>query len=643
VAGSAAVVNPLSPSPIGGQGTTRGGIGALVINTNYASSRTDAELARYDYVLCNPDQSSRIPTIKALNSRTKMLVYQNALLTQDSVTRGVTKTEMDANPSWYLRSLTLELYVNSVNRDSPDAFWPLQETVGPTADDLAAGSHDGTYNSNVTVGGGQLTGNASDKSAQFNGSQGMSTTYPIASSTQNWTFEGWAIRTNNSVRHALLGSNQAGANRILLAALSGSNDVSFWPDTSQTPVTWFGALPGTGVAFHWALKWTANSKIAELFINGVSKGQLSSSFSISASSGNVVIGAWHSDISHDPWLGRISHVSIVKGLLADGRIQAHYANGPSTGAGGNAILQSELFSGNWLADVSHPGYQARWLSNVRSRLASGGWEGFYADDIDDKLTTHISSVTIADPADPYTGLTQAKTITMMTSFLSAVVAQLKSEGYFACANFANSASRATWATWMPYVDGGLREFWKKFGTGASSGVSSNPSGNQRFIGTAWLFDQGFMSDAVAANIHFIPITYCTPADTAQQLYCKASFLLEWDGSRGGFAYVAPDTSDPYTDYWAASLGDPIGAKIAQLSLTDAFRRNFYGGAVFVNANASTRVFDTSDISNYTKTDGTVVGSSLSLASGTAEILREPSEALSSSAASVNSLTPTPEA
>lgn len=87
------------------------------------------------------------------------------------------------------------------------------------------------------------------------------------------TFAGIASRANSSTRDTILGSSSTTARTwVQLRIGEGSQDVVFTVDGDANRVAWSGAWPGNEQTVAWGLTFNETTNIAELFINGVSKG-----------------------------------------------------------------------------------------------------------------------------------------------------------------------------------------------------------------------------------------------------------------------------------------------------------------------------------------------------------------------------------
>jgi hypothetical protein len=212
-------------------------------------------------------------------------------------------------------------YTATVTADSPAAFLTLQETSGTAASDVTGHGHNGVY-TGATLAQANLDLSLGDKSVSFDGSTThvLVTGYDPFVLNGSQTFEGWAIRTSTAARHAIFGGN-GGTGAVMLAALSGSTDVSFWNDTTTGQVTWTAACP-TATAFHWALTYNDSTKVAELFVNGVSQGTQTLGQQYNVTGTNVLdIGNW---VNTNWWLGRQSHFAVWASILSAAQILAHY-------------------------------------------------------------------------------------------------------------------------------------------------------------------------------------------------------------------------------------------------------------------------------------------------------------------------------
>jgi Concanavalin A-like lectin/glucanases superfamily len=157
--------------------------------------------------------------------------------------------------------------------------------------DQSGNARNGTAVGGLTVGGvaGALADDI-DAATDFDGvDDRVTSTYnPFVNGTTR-TFAGVAWRDNLSAQHALFGSDVASGN-VMCVLTAGTNSVSFSVD-GTTFVTWAGAWPIENLQWvHWALIFNETTNVAELFVNGVSKGTRSVAQAYNASPGNLKLG-----------------------------------------------------------------------------------------------------------------------------------------------------------------------------------------------------------------------------------------------------------------------------------------------------------------------------------------------------------------
>lgn len=230
-------------------------------------------------------------------------------------------------------------YKTQVLLSSPSLYWRLDEGLGSTtAQDSSGNGRTGTYGTGITLGQtGALTGD-SDKAAAFNSSinaKVVASTYqPFVSGSQR-TFMGW------------LNSNGGLTNPLFSGAPSGNTgsypfvdvpSISFVFATSvSSSITWTNALPQTNQWVHWALTYNDTTKVAELFINGVSKGTqtltagygANSVFTLGLRPGNAI-----------GWYGNQDEVAIFESILSAASILGIY----NAASGSGDFIVNDFYS-----------------------------------------------------------------------------------------------------------------------------------------------------------------------------------------------------------------------------------------------------------------------------------------------------------
>lgn len=624
----------------------------LFISTGSIAGRTAAEVARYDRIVTNYDKTAYVLAAKALNPDLTALSYKNALLCNDwgregppplptdghgVGTTGVSHTELVENPGWGLYEMLTEVYTDSVLRDLDPPFGPTIQNAFWTLDGAAGGPQVsiapmGTYTADLSAAGitldqASICGNASLNSIDFT-TNGIGTTFPISNAAQ-YTFEGWArldaLPPGGQYR-TLVGSD--GATHRMILAIRSDGFPSFWTDSALDAQTWFNEALVAGEDFHWAMTWDYTTLEAEFFKNGESFGTVTLGQGMT-SPGNLVIGAWHSDKAHDVWDGKLSLVSVHPRILSEGRLTAHYINGPTVTPGGGDLCESGLFPDNYLGNVGHSGYIQRWIDNIRLDLDTQNpnvWDGIMMDDVDDTARFHFG-VWIGLPGDPYTPMVDDDLRELFDVFLSAVYADMKND-YLLWANLANSGRPDIHDRWAPWLHGALREFWKKTGTGTSQGGALEPPAypaalNERYVGLEYPYEDGYFPVWNEHAKGFCPITYGVVSDTVAQLYGYASALVQYDASWDQYYCFAKGDAveDSWTAYWTTDIGQPVSDRIEVD--TYCYTREFTDGFVMVNGSESTKVFDSSEWSQAGFTllsTGLQAGATVSLAAGRAEII-----------------------
>jgi hypothetical protein len=122
--------------------------------------------------------------------------------------------------------------------------------------------------------------------------------------------------------------------------------------------------------------------------------------------------------------------------------------------------------------------------------------------------------------------------------------------------------------------------------------------------------------AQRAGADFFPLQHGSPADVATMTYGKASFLLMWNGSGGGYVFEPQVRADPWNPAWTTAVGKPKGGRYR---VGVGWRRNFTGGTALVNPNpAKAQTFRLGG--TYLEPDGSPV-TSVTLSPVTGLILR----------------------
>lgn len=245
--------------------------------------------------------------------------------------------------------------------------------------------------------------------------------------------------------------------------------------------------------------------------------------------------------------------------------------------------------GNVLANVGDAGYQAKWCLNVAAQLAATGCNGCFIDNCHGSLTASAMPVVAGHT------WTQSEWADAMASFMTFVGAYMRSRGYYVITNSGyfvagdpdsdNGVGVQNWYTRVGgLVDGLCNEFWLQANRGNPVSEVVYTSNGTYPTWPGWQAIQGI---AQAAGSDFFAIHEIYDSSAAHpivQRYGKGSFLLDWNGTGGGFAYHIGGNFDPWTADWTYPIGTPTAAKTQPQ--TNVYRRAYTNGIVIVNTNGS---------------------------------------------------------
>ena len=249
---------------------------------------------------------------------------------------------------------------------------------------------------------------------------------------------------------------------------------------------------------------------------------------------------------------------------------------------GGSIVESDDYDGFVLGDVANVDYQREWLRNVLALLRSTRVEGVFIDDVMADLRSWTRGRVY-----PAKYPDQASWSAAMLSFVNAVGPALKARGYYVLVNADGYVSdnpgsndgtttAAWWQRLAPAVSGLLTEYWVQ---------SPLDYGKLRAVGSDW--DQQWdgweqlVSVAQRAGADFFGLTYGRPSDVRSMRFGRGSFLLDWNGKGGAFAFDTHESDDPFNTAWTVDIGSPLRSKV---KLADGvWRRRYTRAIVVVNA------------------------------------------------------------
>jgi hypothetical protein len=277
---------------------------------------------------------------------------------------------------------------------------------------------------------------------------------------------------------------------------------------------------------------------------------------------------------------RILAYQKVGGMRADGGdnpstgVQYHEADGLHEDwflhdASGERLIYCD-YPEVWAADIGVPGYQQRWLDNVRDRILRDGFDGVMMDDVNTFPGHCLGSqgTPIAEyPTDEAYG-------DAVVAFMQAVGPELSAAGLLVAPNIAmnpwEDVMKAQALAIAPQGTHVTREYWMRWDDSAN------------FTGPNWESTLGFYEEVEALGVGFLALTYGPGHEGALegQRYGRASFLLAWDGTADSAWGYQDGQVDPWTDEWAIDPGLPLEPRRAE---GVGWRRAYTGGTVLVNA------------------------------------------------------------
>jgi RHS repeat-associated protein len=277
------------------------------------------------------------------------------------------------SPAYYFDAVTA----------SPDllGYWPLDETSGTTASDVASSPANGTYSGGVTLGQAGALQASSDDAPVFNGSTGSVSTSGAAKlqPTSSLTLEAWFKTSTSGVFQGIMFAGQGGGAQLQL-----NSSGQLYGAVSSVAVQ-SSASFNNGAWHYVALTW--NGSVESLYVDGAlaapatgySNPKATTTSPTYAGQGVVIGRYWatqwffHGSIDEPALYGSNSDSS---GALSAGVVANHYATG-TTGrvetpvnvtaptVSGDPRVGSTLgvSNGSWNASASYGGlsYSYQWL------------------------------------------------------------------------------------------------------------------------------------------------------------------------------------------------------------------------------------------------------------------------------------------
>jgi Hypothetical glycosyl hydrolase family 15 len=241
-------------------------------------------------------------------------------------------------------------------------------------------------------------------------------------------------------------------------------------------------------------------------------------------------------------------------------------------------LVSPYHRQNHLANLGSTSYQREWVNRVAAAARRGNFDGVMIDN----MTARVSDWTRGSYPSRYPSNESWESA--MRRFIRFVGPALRTRGLYVLANTykggpSDGSADVAWWSWVAhYVNGLMDEFWEQSPLDLKL-FDTNPccwTGNWN----GWL---RLAAAAQRAGADFFPVQYGSPSDVRTMSYGKASFLLVWDGSGGGYIFEPQAVADPWNPAWTTNIGKPAGKR---RRVGAAWRRSYTRGIVLVNPDPS---------------------------------------------------------
>jgi hypothetical protein len=235
-------------------------------------------------------------------------------------------------------------YAGTVMADSPAGYWRLGEPSGTTALDSSGLGRNGTYTTwdqPVQLGQPGALASDGDKAVTFGLASWCETPWVAAVPGSARTYETWLNPdTLYDLESLFSGSQGAGVSGgdvycRLRGPAGGPMDLEFYPDYNLGGQSWSSVIT-LGVWKHVVITYDDTTRVAELFLNGVSQGAKTCGGSFQTSNRGFDFGG---RAASQTFLGRMDEFAVYEYVLSSSRIATHYAVG-TLGVESNANTDS---------------------------------------------------------------------------------------------------------------------------------------------------------------------------------------------------------------------------------------------------------------------------------------------------------------
>ncbi len=226
---------------------------------------------------------------------------------------------------------------------------------------------------------------------------------------------------------------------------------------------------------------------------------------------------------------------------------------------------------HWFGDIGDPNFQKAWVDNVSTFLIAHHADGVFIDNVLCQFGGLTGGVL------PAKYPTDASWADAQVAFLAAIGPAMHAKGLYVSVNAYcygpdnGSANTAWWTRIAPYVDGELTESFEQNPSNSAQLFFNAPTVS--WLGN-WLGKLDVIKAAQAAGKAAFALSYAPSTNTAVMTYTKASFLLVWNGTSGGFIFNPTDSADPWNPAWTTAIGAPTGS---MTQIGGAYVRDYTGG------------------------------------------------------------------
>lgn len=248
-----------------------------------------------------------------------------------------------------------------------------------------------------------------------------------------------------------------------------------------------------------------------------------------------------------------------------------------------------------LADPGNVSFQNEWATECLAFIRAHNLDGIHVDNFEIDLLNFNAKLadgsTFTYPTVEADGASQSAFADAQISFAANALAQVRAAGYYVVVNgnafiSGNNASNdgsltKTWiARYAPYVDAMEIEYWIQ-SPGNPANMRSSGGTDPFPFWDEWLSVHPY---CLSQGIGFHGLVYGDVGDVQRCRYGRASFLMDWDGVKGTFAWAPLVNADNWNSAMAYVTGAPTNTK--QNLTTGVWKRTYQNYNVYVNSTLS---------------------------------------------------------